>query len=255
MQRDSLRQFLTIAAFIATLVVNGIASAVGLNGRSTGEIAEQFDVFFLPASYVFAIWGVIYLGLLAYVIFQALPRQKRNPVLRAIAPWFIVSSLANLGWLLLWHYNFYVWSQVLMVVLLISLLAIYWLLGTGRLAAPPAEKRFVRLPFSIYTAWITVATVANATAVLASLNWDGWGLPPEVWTVIVSGVATLIAVVMRLRHSDRVFVLVVIWALAGIVVRFSDVLTVALPLGFLSALLVVALFIDAPRYALETRFG
>ena len=118
MLNDTARQFVTIAAFVMTLVINGLANIIPINGVTTGELSDRYDVFFVPAGYAFSIWSLIYLGLLGYVIYQALPRNKRNPVLRGIAPYFIASSLFNSGWILVWHYGFVLLSLGLMVALL-----------------------------------------------------------------------------------------------------------------------------------------
>src|SRR5690606_32340956 len=130
-----------------------------------------FDVYFVPAGYVFSIWGLIYLGLIAFTVFQALPSQKNNPRLRAVGWWVVLSSLANSIWIFLWHYEQFPLTVVVMLVLLAALIVTYLRLGIGRTNVSTVEKLVVRLPFSIYLGWITVATVANITSLLDYWQW------------------------------------------------------------------------------------
>ena len=176
MNRDTLRQILIVVAVAATIVVNGLASTSLINGRQTGAISDMFPVLFTPAGYVFSIWGLIYLGLIAYAVFQALPAQRENPRLRSIGNLFLVASLANIVWIFLWQYLQFPLTIVAMLILLGALIGIYLRLDIGRSQPPRAERWLVNLTFSIYLGWITVATIANATILLSYLNWNGFGI-------------------------------------------------------------------------------
>jgi hypothetical protein len=210
-------------------VVNGLANALPLNGLNTGQISDRFQVYFVPAGYVFAIWGVIYLGLIAFAIFQALPAQRENPRLRATGWWIALCGLANSAWIFLWHYEQFPLTLIAMLVLLGTLIVTYLNLGIGRSAVPPAERWAVRLPFSIYLGWITVATVANATDVLDYLKWGRFGIAPEVWMSIMLAAVLAIAALMSLTRRDAAYALVILWALAGIAVKFAAVPVVVIP--------------------------
>ena len=180
MNRDTLRQVLVVLAVIAVIAVNIIAVALPLNGLDTGEISDRFDIYFVPAGYVFSIWSLIYLGLIAYGIFQALPAQKENPRLRRIGYLFVFSCLANIVWLFLWHYEVFNFTLVAMLAILLSLIAIYLRLDVGRVQVSTGEKWCVNIPFSTYLGWISVATIANTTQLLYYLGWNGWGISPEI---------------------------------------------------------------------------
>ena len=132
MKRDLLRQIVTIIGVVATILVNALANALPINGQQTGEVSDQFPVYFVPAGYVFSIWGLIYLGLIAFAIFQALPSQRENSRLRSIGGLFAVASLANIAWIFAWHYERFPLSMLFMLILLGSLIGIYLRLGTGR---------------------------------------------------------------------------------------------------------------------------
>ena len=252
MIRDLLRQLAVIVSTVFALVMNGAANALPLNGRMTGEISDSFNVLFVPAGYVFSIWGLIYIGLLAFTIYQALPAQRANPRLRRVGWLAAVSSLANGIWIFFWHFGFYVLSLVTMLALLATLIAIYLRLRRGPGAPAGVEKWTVAAPFSIYLGWITVATIANATVVLSYLGWNGWGLSELAWAVVMLAVGVVLAGVMAFTRSDAAYLLVLVWAFAGISVRWLDepILNVA---GFMAAVLVVMLLL-ASRLGLPGRF-
>ncbi|KPK05595.1 MAG: hypothetical protein AMJ56_15670 [Anaerolineae bacterium SG8_19] len=237
MNKDIVRQSVVVIAVMATIAVNGLANALPLNGQTSGEISDRFQVYFVPAGYVFSIWGVIYLGLLLYAVYQALPAQRENPQLRRIGYPFALSCVANTGWLFLWHYNYFVLTLVAMVALLLLLILIYVRLKVGVTAVSPTERWLVHLPFSIYLAWITVATIANLTAVLDFVGWGAWGISPQSWAVIMLIAAGAIASAVTLARGDVAFGLVIIWALIGIGLKQADTPLVAV------AAWVVAVFV------------
>jgi hypothetical protein len=241
MNRDILRQVIVVIAVIATLVVNGLANALPLNGQTTGEISDRFQVYFVPAGYVFSIWGLIYVGLILYAIYQALPTQRENPRLRATGYLFALSCLANIVWLFLWHYQLFLLTLVAMGALLLLLIAIYVRLGIGRTAVSPAERWLVQLPFSIYLGWISVATIANVTSVLDYVNWNGWGISPEVWTAIMLLVGVGLVLAMAFTRGDVAYGLVIIWAFIGIALKHSGTPFVATSAWLAVGLVVVAL--------------
>ena len=225
--KDIVRQTVVILTVAATIVVNILANALPLNGLNTGEISDRFQVYFVPAGYVFSIWGVIYLGLIAYAIYQALPSQRENPRLRNTGYLVAASGLANIVWLFLWHYEQFPLTLLAMFTLLVSLIAIYLRLGIGMTSVQAAETWAVRVPFSLYLGWITVATVANITAVLYFLNWDMFGVSPEIWMLIVLAAVVVIAALVSLTRRDVAYTLVILWALIGIAVRHSTVALIA----------------------------
>jgi hypothetical protein len=241
MTKDLIRQISVVIALLITIVVNVMSNALPFNGLTAPEIADSFDVYFVPAGYVFSIWGVIYLGLIAYAIFQLLPGQRENPRLHQIGWWFVLSCAANSVWLFLWHYGYYALSVVAMLTLLISLIVIYLRLGVGQQAVPSGERWLVQLSFSIYLGWVTVATIANITAFLDSIDWNGFGISPEIWTFIMLVVAIAVAGLMAYYRQDIAYLLVLIWAFIGIGVEQSVTPQVA-NAAYISAA-VVAIFV------------
>jgi hypothetical protein len=225
---DIIRQILVILSTVGLIVVNALANILPLNGQGTGEISDRFDVIFVPAGYVFSIWGLIYLVLAAYSVYQALPSQRENPRLRRIGYPYILSCGANVAWLFLWHYEIFEGTIVAMVALLALLIAIYLVLGIGRSRVPVGETWLVRVAFSLYLGWITVATIANATSLLDYLDWGAWGLAPEVWAIIMLVIAAVIASLVSLTRGDVAYVAVIVWAFAGIAVKQNYTTDVAI---------------------------
>jgi hypothetical protein len=253
--KDIFRQIAVIVTVLVTLTVNGLANALPLNGLNTGQISDRFNVFFVPAGYVFSIWGVIYLGLIAFAVFQALPAQRHNPRLRATGWWIALGGLANSAWIFLWHYQQFPLTLVAMLTLLATLIVTYLRLEIGRTAVSSAEKWAVRLPFSIYLGWITVATVANVTDVLDFVKWNRFGVAPQIWMVIVLAAVLAIAVLMAFTRRDVAYAVVILWALAGISVRFAALAAVAVPtwvtFGLVALSLAGALFWRQSHVKLE----
>ena len=244
--RDIFRQIVVILGTLAVIVVNALASALSLNGQTTGEISNQFEVYFVPAGYVFAIWGLIYLALLAYTVYQALPGQRENPRLRRTGWLYVLSCAANIAWLFLWHYELFSFTLVAMGALLLLLIGIYLLLGTGRTHARAAETWLVRVPFSIYLGWITVATIANVTSVLEDADWKGWGLDPVAWAVIMLVVAAVVAALVSITRGDIAYMAVILWAFAGIAVKHNTVMSIVITVWVAGILAALTLLIGVP---------
>lgn len=240
-QKDIVRQVVNVLAVVGTVVVNGLANALPLNGLTTGEISDRFQVYFVPAGYVFSIWGLIYLGLIAFAIYQALPSQRDNARLRRVGYLFALSCVANVAWLFFWHYEQFLWTLAAMLLLLLSLILIYLRLGIGRAEFSTAEKWCVQATFSVYLGWVTVATIANVTSVLDYVNWSGWGIGPQAWTVIMLIIGAGIATAMGLTRGDAAYMLVIIWAFVGIAVKHASAPVVAIAAWASAALVVLAL--------------
>ena len=248
--KDTLRQVLVALAVIATLIVNALANSLPLGGVTTAQVSDQFQVYFVPAGYVFSIWGLIYIGLIVYAVFQALPSQRENPRLRKIGYPFIIGSLANIIWLFMWHYQQFPLTLVFMLILLAMLIVAYLNLGTGRTQVSKAETWAVRVPFSVYLGWITVATIANVTDLLYYWKWDGFGISGQTWALILFAAALVIAGLMSLTRRDIGYNLVIVWALAGIAVKQSAVQSLVIgalvTTGLVLAVLVYSLIRKRP---------
>ena len=172
-------KWINILAFVLTVIVNGLAgSTTILGGKFTAEISDVNPTLITPAGYVFSIWGIIYILLGVFVVFQALPSQQGQAFQKKIGWLFALSSLLNIVWLFLWQFEYLVFSVVLMFLLLASLILIYLRLDIGISKVTMREKLAVNLPFSVYLGWITIASIANVSVTMVSLNWDWfWNKP------------------------------------------------------------------------------
>jgi benzodiazapine receptor len=227
MSKDTMRQITNLLTAILALIVNVLAVTLPLNGQDTGEISDRFQVYFVPAGYVFSIWSIIYIGWIAFLIFQFLPSQKENPRLRRLGYLFALSNLANAAWLFCWHYNQFGLSVLVMLTLLGLLIAGYLRLDVNRSRVSRLEYWSVDVLFSVYLGWITVATVANVQDWLYFVGWDGFGIPGQIWAVIMLVVASLLGLAMAITRRDVGYLAVLIWAFIGIAVKQASVPLVA----------------------------
>jgi benzodiazapine receptor len=227
MSKDNLRQTANILSVVLAITINILASALPLNGQNTGEISDRFQVYFVPAGYVFSIWFIIFVGWVAFAIYQALPAQKESLRLRKLGYLFALSGLFNAAWLFCWHYNQFGLSVLVMLILLGLLIASYFKLNIGRTPVGNIEKWSVDVPFSIYLGWITVATVANITSYLYFIRWTGFGIAPQIWAVIMLVIACLIGLLMTFSRRDGGYAFVLVWSFAGIAQKQADTALVA----------------------------
>jgi hypothetical protein len=235
-------KYANIVIFVITVIINVLAGSTEvIGGKSTAAISNANFSLVTPAGYVFAIWGVIYLLLGIFVVYQALPGQKGKDYLDKIGWLFVLSSIVNIAWLFVWQFEYLLISVLLMFALLATLIAIYLRLDIGKSTADLREKLAVHLPFSVYLGWITVATIANVAAMLVSYNWDGFRISPSIWAVVMVVVALVITLLMLATRKDIAYALVIVWALIGIALNHNEDQTVVLATEAAAALVAVAL--------------
>jgi hypothetical protein len=218
--RDFLLALITLAAIVGAFIVNFISNIFPLGGLSIGEISNTLfkDVLIIPANYAFAIWGLIYLGLFAFGIYQFLPAQRSQPDLRTAGYLLVIASIAQSIWVYLFLSRLFTLSIVAMLMILLPLIACYLKLGIGK-SVSRMKKWCVHIPISIYLGWISVATIVNVACDLYIQGWSGWGISPQVWTIIMMFVATIIAALISLRGQDIAFPGVIIWAITAIAIK------------------------------------
>jgi benzodiazapine receptor len=187
-----------------------------IGGVNTAFISDSNPTLITPAGFTFAIWGVIYVLLGVFVIYQVLPSQKDKEYHRQISWLFILISITNIGWIFLWQYTLVIFALPVIVVFLIGLILIYKRLGIGKTQVPLKEKLAIHTPFSVYLGWITIATIANVAVAGVSENWDGGGISPETWGIIIIIIALLLTLIVTITRKDIAYGLVIVWALFGI---------------------------------------
>lgn len=215
-KNNFLSKLLVCIATVIMITVNVLATVGLINGITTASISDLYPNLFTPAGMTFSIWGIIYLGLLLFTVYQFLPtnQKKQQEILQKVRITYIISCLVNSIWILVWQYNIIPAAMVFMICLLVCLIRIALLLHGEDLSN--SQAFFVRLPFDLYFGWITVAAIANVTVLLVSLGWNGGALSPVVWTVAILIVGALIGLATLLRLGSVGYGLVLVWGYFGI---------------------------------------
>jgi len=201
-------------ALIFLLVMNTLAITLPLNGKTTGELSDMYPNLFVPAGFTFSIWSVIFLGLIALVVYQWKASAEDSQI-NTLGPWFAINGLANGLWVVAWHYEMLLLSIVIMLILLVSLIMMHRKLDINYFGEH-GVKWFVFVPISIYLGWISVATIANFTTILVDSGWSGGGISEEYWASIMLAIAVVLGGLMMYRHKDIFFAGVIAWASYGI---------------------------------------
>lgn len=221
LNQTMLRPTIHVIAILAAFGVNILANIRPIGGLTLGEISNQLfeEVLITPANYAFAIWGLIYLGLFSFAVYQALPNQQEKPILGKMGYWLVLASFAQIVWVFLFQLRLFTWSFLAMLLILLPLLRIYVQLSNNNPKISRQERWFVKIPLTIYLAWISVATIVNGAVSLTAIGWEGGEISPEVWTAIMMGIGAAIALVIYWLNQDFAFTAVFIWALSAIAVR------------------------------------
>ncbi len=208
-------------ALIIMLTANTLANALPINGYNTGQISAFYPNLFVPDGFTFSIWSVIYLLLIGFVVISTKWLWYREDtdagqLAAQIAPLFMTTCLLNAGWILAWHYLQVNVSVIIMLGFLGMLIYIYLKLQPYRTLLSPFQKLFLYIPFVVYMGWISVATVANITAMLVHYKWEGGPLSESAWSIIMISIASLLAMIFIWKKYDRAYAFVIVWALLGI---------------------------------------
>jgi hypothetical protein len=236
-------QYSNLGATIATILINALSNTTILSEKNVAEISNLYPTLFTPAGYVFSIWGIIYTLLIIFSIYQILPKQREKPFINKISYYYIIASIANIIWIILWVNEYIVPSTAMMFILLVSLVAIYLRLNIGKTKTEKVEKLVVHLPFSVYLGWITVATIANVAVSLKVFNWTGLGLSDIIWTVLMIAIATLVTLLVIFSRKDWGYSLVIIWAFIGIIINQAEIQNIIVTAGAGVIIMLFALII------------
>jgi hypothetical protein len=204
-----LNKILNLIGLVAVIYVNYLANALPINGKTTGALSDQYANLFVPAGLTFAIWGLIYLLLIVFIIIQFLPQFQSSVTTNYL---FVLTCAFNISWIIAWHYEKMALSLIIMLGLLVTLTVM-------NLSLSQEKQQLHRLIFGVYLGWILIATVANATAGLVSMQWNGFGISQVTWTLMLIGVGALIAGFAMFRLNNPYLAISVAWAFLGIVIK------------------------------------
>jgi hypothetical protein len=250
----SVRQVATLVAIVGGVIVNTLSNFFPIQGLNVGQLSNQLfgSVLIIPANYAFVIWGLIYLGLVAFGVYQYRPSQRQSSELDDACWLLVVASIAQMIWIGLFEARLFMWSVVPILGILLPLIGMYQRLEIGTRPVSRTVQWLVHAPISLYLGWISVATVVNVAIGLYSLNWTGFGISPPVWTVLMIAVSSVIALVVALQKRDPVFPLVIVWALVAIAVRqwsFQTIAGTAMGLAIGLAILVWVLQLKRSKFS------
>lgn len=229
-------RYLNLVFFAGMIVMNYLANALPLGGKTTGELSDAYPNLFVPAGATFSIWGIIYLLLAGFCVIQF--SEKGAPVAASIGWLFAVSCLLNGLWIVAWHYEKVPLSLLVMAGLLVTLILINLKLIDQPLGLTKAA-------FGTYLGWISIATIANVTALLVRLNWNGLGVSQEAWAIIMIAVGAAIVSVAIVKLANPFLGLAVVWAFAGIILKRSQDYTSIVVTAALGLLIVAAVTVRA----------
>jgi len=213
---------ITWLLFVGVIAVNALANILPINGYNTGQVSAFYPNAFVPAGFTFSIWGVIYLLLFSYTIgftYYTLKQEqypKAFALIERINIYFLLTCIFNMGWILAWHFLQIELSVGIMLLFLITLTQLFLKSAKMVHALTTTQKFILQTPFIVYLGWISVATIANITALLVAYKWTAFSISPVYWSAAMILIAILLAMLMLKKFKAVPFALVVTWALWGI---------------------------------------
>lgn len=216
-----LNALLNVLGLVIVLTVNALANILPINGYNTGQISGFYPNFFVPAGFTFGIWGIIYFLLIGFVFcsfFAAFGKfnDAAKTAINKAGPYFLVTCLLNAGWIVAWHYLFLGLSLAIMLAFLVSLILLFLSIRPLKNEMPFFYRLWVYHPFLVYLGWISVATIANVTALFVGIGWQGEPFSPQTWSIIMIIIALLLGIFMVGKLKQPAFGFVLAWAFWGI---------------------------------------
>jgi hypothetical protein len=218
MKNSPLLRWLVLASTVLMIALNSIPANV-FDGVNNATMSRKYQTLITPAGYAFAIWGIIFLGVLIYAIYQVLPAQRSNRRFDAAAPWIIANMIFNGFWTIIFGQEWIAFATIVIIADMLTLYKIAEALGINRVRVSATETWLARVPFSIYFGWLTVATTVCVALFLKANGFNAFGLSEQTWAVIILGVAWLIGAVVFNRFQNIAYILVFTWAYYAISVQ------------------------------------
>ena len=208
-----------ISFFGCVLVLNYLANQLPLGGVTQRELAAEYQLLLTPAGYAFSIWGVIYLGLVVYIVSQALPQTRSEQQIRSLDKPFRISCFCNMGWLFAWHHRAVTISVFLMLGLLLSVAWAYRSLDKERGRYRRSSEWIIERTFSLYLGWVSIAMTLNLSIFFSQLGWSGLPLTPQTWATLLLVLLSILFLALAIPRRDFALLFVLAWAALGIFVK------------------------------------
>lgn len=238
MYRNNPYRWWNLLFFAGVIAVNVLSGMLPLGGRTTGEISDMYYTAITPAGYAFSIWSVIYVLLFFFAIYQLRRDTGNRDSVKSIGPWFILSCVFNMAWLILWHYLYIEWSVVVMFLLLLTLWVLY--VRTHTIDYPTSGERFcLKLPFSLYIGWVCPAFIVNVGIVFQKNDWSLFGLRETTLGIVLLCIGALLAIWIGQRYRDSIVPLVFAWAYIAIAAEHRETDSILMTAFVLSIVLFV----------------
>lgn len=212
---------LNLIGFSLVITVNALANILPINGYNTGQVSAFYPNYFVPAGFTFGIWGIIYLLLMGYVICSLLsplpsfPENARKLIITT-TPYFLVTCVLNASWIVAWHFLYLGFSLVIMLAFLFTLIKLFLAIRDTKFELKPFYRFWIYHPFVVYLGWISVATIANFTALFVGIGWQGEPLVPTTWSVMLMSIALVLGILMVVVRKEPAYGFVLAWAFFGI---------------------------------------
>ena len=212
---------LNIIGLALVLTVNALANILPINGFNTGQISAFYPNFFVPAGFTFSIWGIIYLMLIGFVICSIAATSKKmdqlsKDAINRVSPLFQITCILNAGWILSWHYLYLASSLAIMIFFLTTLIFLYLRIHQFKRKLTPFIRFWVHHSFVVYLAWISVATIANTTALLVGIGWQGSPFLAQTWSIMMITIALILGIIFVGKRKEPAYGFVLAWAFIGI---------------------------------------
>lgn len=213
--------FLNSITFILSIFINYWVNTDAYKGKSVGEISNQYDSLITPAPYTFSIWGIIYLSITAFIVYQwyIAKTGKGIETLQLTGFWLALANILNTFWIIAWTHNYIGLSVFLIIGLLLCLIMLTVRLNLECWDAPIRTIVLVWWPITIYLGWVVLATVANFAAFFISMGWKGEHLGETIWAMQMIFIAVIIYVLLIYYRNMREAALVGIWGFTGILMK------------------------------------
>lgn len=213
-------QVTNTAAFVVMIIVNLLANLIPIGGNTTAEVSEKYSNLFTPAPITFAVWGVIYIMLAVFIIYQMNPGNRSDhaeEITKNIGIWFLVSCILNIAWIFTWHFRLTGISTLLIVSMLYSLIIIMKRINKSHYSL--VGKVFVKAGFEIYLGWILAASIANICVFAVKAGMSAFGTLASICTVLLLVTGAILGSYISVHYNSILSAVAVSWAYIGIIIR------------------------------------